>query len=155
MRQSGEEREDNGKVVCSWQSVCNMAYSVASSRSWVVKDSREWQEEEASVWLGGRSSPSLPEARQLINSQLGACCLTKVGIKIKKITSFSFTHSTVAMREREKKKPVRVSSHFLLCPQHFQSQRALETGRVQSLPQVSVLGNWVPSSFGAAHQLLW
>lgn len=104
MRQSGEEREDNGKVVCSWQSVCNMAYSVASSRSWVVKDSREWQEEEASVWLGGRSSPSLPEARQLINSQLGACCLTKVGIKIKKITSFSFTHSTVAMREREKKK---------------------------------------------------
>lgn len=79
-----------------------MAYSVANNRSWEMKDSREWRWEEASIWLGGRSSPNLPEARQLINSQLGACFPTKVSIKIKKIVSFSFTYSTVAMREKGK-----------------------------------------------------
>lgn len=52
------------------------------------------------VRLRRRSSSSLPEARQLINSQLGACFPTKVGIKIRKTVSFSFTYGTGTAREK-------------------------------------------------------
>lgn len=100
MRQSGAEREDNRKVVCYKQSLCNAAYSAANNRSWEGKDSRGGRWEAASVRLRRRSSSSLPEARQLINSQLGACFPTKVGIKIRKTVSFSFTYGTVTMREK-------------------------------------------------------
>lgn len=93
-------KEDNRKVVCYEQSLCKAAYSAANNRSWEGKDSRGGRWEAASVRLSRRSSSSLPEARQLINSQLGACFPTKVGIKIRKTVSFSFTYGTVTMREK-------------------------------------------------------
>lgn len=80
--------------------------------------------EEIPVQLRGGLS-SLLEARQLINSQLARCFLSKVDIFLSVFLSYQQYNIS---EDRKLWYPL---LYFFLCPPHFQSHRALRKGRVK------------------------
>lgn len=101
MRQSGAERRTTGRLCATSSRSVRRRIQLPTTEAGKGRTAEEGGGRQPRfVRLRRRSSSSLPEARQLINSQLGACFPTKVGIKIRKTVSFSFTYSTVTMREK-------------------------------------------------------